>query len=96
MLSLPFNDRVWPLANHENLILVISLPFTHIRPWKLQETQLVIECKRKMQEVWEKEEGLRGNHLREILVSARTLEKLPEDVVQKFILRSGRRKLSPD
>ena len=50
MLLLPFNDKVWPLANHENLILVIVLPFAHIRPWKLQGTQLVVGCERKMQE----------------------------------------------
>ena len=49
--SLPFADKVWPLANRENLILVIILPFVHIRPWKLQGTQLVVKCQRNMQEV---------------------------------------------
>ena len=44
VLSLPFDDNVWPLANQENLILVIVLPFVHIRPWKSQGTQLVVKC----------------------------------------------------
>ena len=96
VLSLPFDDKVWPLSNWENLILVIVLPFAHIRPWKLQGTQLVVKCERNMQEVWEKEEGLGGDHLRELLVSARTLDKLPGGVVRRLLLRGGRRKLSPD
>ena len=29
VLSLPFNNKVWPLVNHENLILVIFNFFSH-------------------------------------------------------------------
>lgn len=46
-----------------------------------------------MQEVWEKEEGLGGNHLRKLLVSTRKLEKFPGNMVRKLILRDDRRKL---
>ena len=83
-LSLSFSDKVWHQANHENISLVIILTFSHIRPWKLQGTQLVVGCERNIQDVLEKKEGLRGKHLHKLLVSARTLEKLPDDVVRNF------------
>ena len=49
-----------------------------------------------MQEIWKKEEGLGENHLRKHLVSARTLEKLPGDIVRELLLRGGRQKIFPD
>ena len=96
VVTLPFDGTVWPESNHEKLILVIVLPFIVERPWKLQGTELVVGCERSLQEVWEKEEGLGGDHLRELLVTARSLGKLPGGVVRRLLLRGGRRKLSPD
>ena len=43
-LSSPFNNKVWPQANRENLILAIDLTFAYIRPWK-------VGCERNLQEV---------------------------------------------
>ena len=96
IVTLPFDKVVWPRANHERLILVIVYPFAHRRPWKLQGTQLLVDGERDMQKVWEKEEGLGGDCLRKLLVSAGSLEELPEHVVRKMLLRGGRRKLSSD
>ena len=96
IVTLSFDKTMWPRANHERLILVIVFPFAHRRPWKLQGTQFVVDCERDMQKVWEKEEGLGGDCLRKLLVSAGSLEELPEHVVRKMLLRGGRRKLSSD
>ena len=54
LLSIPFDEKVWPQTNLEKIILVIVFHFVHLRPWKLQGTHLVVECKQDIQEVWDK------------------------------------------
>ena len=96
IVTLPFNKVVWPRANHERLILAIVFPFANRRPWKLQGTQFLVDGERDMQKLWEKKEGLGGDCLRKLLVSAGSLEEFQEYVVREMLLCGGRRKLSPD
>ena len=49
LLSIPFDEKVWAQTNHEKIILVIVFHFVHLRPWKLQGTQLVVEYKQDIQ-----------------------------------------------
>ena len=57
----------------KKLILVTIFPFVHVRPWKLQGPQLIVKCERVLQEMWEKEDGLVGDYLCKLLISARSL-----------------------
>ena len=92
IVTLPFDEVVLYQANHESLILAIVFPFANRRPWKLQGTKFLVDGERDLQEVREKEEGLGECCLRKLLVSAGSLEELPEYVVRKRLLRGGRRK----
>ena len=75
VLSLSFNDKVWPLANHENVILVIFNFCSH----QAMEATGNATCGWVQAEdarVVGEEGGIRRESLARTLVSAKKLEKM--------------------
>ena len=84
-VEMPFNDTVWPSSNFEPLILCIVLPFADRSPWKLRSTTFVNKCARNLQTLWKEDFEVGSNSLRELLVSTRSLDTLPGDVVRRML-----------
>ena len=54
LVTTPFNDSFWSKSWHEPLIFAIIFPLHSVKPWKLREIDILVECERELQEVWER------------------------------------------
>ena len=74
--------EVWSAYNFESLILVIVLSFASQLPWKIRYTTFVSDCSMSLQTLWKYNFSIGGNSLRKLLLSSRTLESFPGNVVR--------------
>lgn len=72
----------WPVAEHEPLIIGLTLRFISCRPWQLKNHDRVVKLGRELHQVWKEEKGNERIILRQLCNLPPVLEGMPSSVVQ--------------
>jgi hypothetical protein len=76
---------IWDHSQHDPLGIFISVPLSRHEPWRLRNTQPVVNFARALPEVSGDDFVQKGHLLRKFLCLARQLETMPESVVRGLL-----------
>ena len=89
IINLPFDNVFWPNSNHEPLCLAFIFPFIPVKPWQLKSTPAFLGMEKHLCEMWEREEGSKGDLLSQLRNATNGLSSMSERMVWEVLHRSS-------
>jgi hypothetical protein len=89
VFTIPVGSVLWSYSLFEPLIVGICFPFIRFKPWRLRGTPLLESVERALREVPQASGGWGGSILCKLLHTTRTLDSMPEGLVQKVLHATG-------
>ena len=86
VLTLPFDDEVWPRdVEFEKLTLAISFPLLDRNPWRIKRSPLLKQFEAEVRKMSGQGLTQYRNYMRELWISARAFQAVPSSVARSLL-----------